>query len=240
MINFRQFISLLNLYYHNSGPSYYLISIFIRDLFLDIFARAGSDIIGSLYRGLVARLILGRSGFVLLAKGARILRPDCINLGSWVWIKDGATLFGSGPMSIGNQVVICERASIWSGPDGLGIGNYCWIGIGSFLAASGGRLQIGDYTLISDHCSIYTVSHLYDSLSISINEQGGTSKPVIIGSHVLIGSGARVMPGVTIGDYAIIGAGAVVTRDVAPKSIVAGVPARHLRYRDSAKSGVII
>jgi len=54
---------------------------------------------------------------------------------------------------------------------------------------------------------------------------------VAIGNDVWIGHGAVVMPGVTIGDGAVVGANAVVTRDVAPFEIVAGVPARRLRMR---------
>jgi acetyltransferase-like isoleucine patch superfamily enzyme len=56
-------------------------------------------------------------------------------------------------------------------------------------------------------------------------------KRVIIGSDVWIGYRAVVMQGVKIGHGAVVGAGAVVTRDVEPYSIVAGLPARHLRYR---------
>ncbi len=60
-------------------------------------------------------------------------------------------------------------------------------------------------------------------------------KPVVIGNDVWIGHGAVVMPGVTIGDGAVVGANAVVTRDVAPYSVVAGVPARRLKARFPAE-----
>jgi len=56
-------------------------------------------------------------------------------------------------------------------------------------------------------------------------------KRAYIGSDVWIGYRAIVMQGVTVGDGAVIGAGAIVTRDVLPYEIVAGAPARHIRYR---------
>jgi len=60
------------------------------------------------------------------------------------------------------------------------------------------------------------------------------AKKVTIGNDVWIGHGAVVMPGVKIGDGAVVGANAVVTRDVAPYQVVAGVPARPLRPRFAA------
>jgi acetyltransferase-like isoleucine patch superfamily enzyme len=55
--------------------------------------------------------------------------------------------------------------------------------------------------------------------------------PVVIGNDVWLGWECLVMSGVTIGDGAVVGARAVVTHDVAPYSVVAGVPARHIRWR---------
>ncbi|MCB2009912.1 MAG: hypothetical protein KDF64_04790 [Geminicoccaceae bacterium] len=63
-------------------------------------------------------------------------------------------------------------------------------------------------------------------------EQGLVSKgPTIIGNDVWLGAGVRILDGVRIGDGAIVGGGAVVTTDIAPETIVAGIPAREIGRR---------
>lgn len=58
-------------------------------------------------------------------------------------------------------------------------------------------------------------------------------RPVHVGKNVWVGMNATIMKGVTIGEYAIIGAGAIVTKDVPPYAIVAGVPAKIIKYRNN-------
>lgn len=57
-----------------------------------------------------------------------------------------------------------------------------------------------------------------------------TPAPIVLGRNVWVGSNATILQGVTIGDNAIIAAGAVVTKDVAPDTVAAGVPARFIRH----------
>lgn len=104
--------------------------------------------------------------------------------------------------------------------------------------------NIGAYCSISWDVTIGAVTHPLDRLSthaftyrkqFGIVEQDTVIKQLQtnIGNDVWIGCGAIVKSGVTIGNGAIIGAGAVVTHDVAPYSIVVGVPAKHIKYRYS-------
>jgi acetyltransferase-like isoleucine patch superfamily enzyme len=85
---------------------------------------------------------------------------------------------------------------------------------------SGGRgsISVGAETLIAFKTLIY-----------SRDTATGEVRPVRIGSRCFIGGGSMILPGVTIGDEAIVGAGAVVSSDVAARTIVGGNPARPVR-----------
>ena len=95
-----------------------------------------------------------------------------------------------------------------------------------------GDITIGENVMMGPEVVIYQQNHRYDNLDIPMGEQGYTPmESVIIGNDVWIGRRVMIMPGVHIGDGAIIGAGAVVTKDVAPYSIVGGVPAKVIGCR---------
>lgn len=89
-----------------------------------------------------------------------------------------------------------------------------------------GGLSIGNYVDISPGVWILTDSH--DMNDPQFHE---ILAPVTIGDHAWVGSRALVLPGVTLGEGAVVAAGAVVTGDVEPYTIVAGVPARPIGTR---------
>jgi acetyltransferase-like isoleucine patch superfamily enzyme len=103
----------------------------------------------------------------------------------------------------------------------LAIGKRVFINSGCKFQDQGG-ITIGDDVLIGHNVVIATLNHSFDP------EHRGDLKPrpVRIGNKVWIGANATILPGVTIGDGAIIAAGAVVTKDVAPRNVVGGVPAK--------------
>jgi acetyltransferase-like isoleucine patch superfamily enzyme len=93
------------------------------------------------------------------------------------------------------------------------------------------RLHIGRRVMIGPHCYITDANHGMNSTA-PIPSQEMDVAPVIIEDDAWLGAHVTVLAGVRIGKGAIVGAGAVVTRNVAPMAVVAGVPARLLRSRD--------
>jgi acetyltransferase-like isoleucine patch superfamily enzyme len=82
------------------------------------------------------------------------------------------------------------------------------------------------------------VNHVFDDPRRSFVEQGITAQGIVVEDDVWIGAGAILTDGVRIGRGAVVAAGAVVTHDVLPHTVVAGVPARVVREvgRDSARA----
>lgn len=89
-----------------------------------------------------------------------------------------------------------------------------------------GGVTIGDGCLIGHAVVFATLNH-----SMNPAERAAmTPAPIVLGRNVWVGSNSTILQGVTIGDNAVIAAGAVVTKDVAPDTIVGGVPARYIRH----------
>ena len=118
----------------------------------------------------------------------------------------------------------------------LTLGDHTFVGRGTEFDVLLG-VSVGSNSLIAPRCYITDHGHgVAPHLRINHDLQAGIAAPVSIGSDVWLGAGVVVLPGVTIGDGAVVGANSVVTRAVAPMSIVAGAPARLLRQRAISES----
>lgn len=113
---------------------------------------------------------------------------------------------------------------------GVHIGARTIVNVGSYLSGEGG-LEIGEDVLIGPHVKLLSAGHAIDEGDVRINRNRITRKKITIADGAWIGAGAIVLEGVRIGRGAVVAAGSVVRQDVPDGAVVAGVPARLLRYR---------
>ncbi len=129
--------------------------------------------------------------------------------GRGLTVKQGVTFQFPERISIGDQV---------------GINEYTWLG-------GDGGIDIGDFVRIAPHVSIVSFNHAFADRNTPIKLQPSIYKKVVIEDDVWIGTHAVILAGIRVGKGAVIGAGSVVTKDVPPYTIVAGVPARVIKER---------
>lgn len=111
---------------------------------------------------------------------------------------------------------------------GVRIGAFSRVNRDCCLDVRGG-LEIGDNVSISPEVTVLTASHGVNDPEFRVQV-----RPVVIEDHVWIGTRAMILPGVTLGRGSVVAAGSIVTRDVEPLAMVAGVPARPVGIRDES------
>ena len=153
-------------------------------------------------------------------------------LGGQVFIDKNVSLLRfTKNIYIHDQVVIKNGANICACNENatINIGERTTIGFYTFIYASAG-VKIGNDCLIAPFVYIVDSDHSIE-IGKNINLQPNKTAKIVIEDDVWIATGAKILKGVTIGKGAVIAAGALVKDDVAPNSIVGGVPAKLLSMR---------
>lgn len=157
-----------------------------------------------------------------------------IRAGSACVIKRSAEfrITQGGVIEFGNEVIVQDYAYIQlTKPNPrLVIGNDVVIGRNNIIAVKN-LVTIGDYTRIGSDVQIIDHGHGFAKDKL-IRDQPAPIGETHIGQDVWVGVGARILMGVRVGIGAVVGANAVVTRDVPEYAVVAGVPARVIKYRE--------
>ena len=128
--------------------------------------------------------------------------------------------------SLGNYSVIESFACINNAVGDVIIGDHTRIGLHNTII---GPVDIGSHVNLAQGITVTALNHNFSDTNKRIDEQGVRTNQVTIEDDVWVGANAVILPGVTIGEHSVVAAGAVVTKDVPPHSLVAGVPAKVIK-----------
>jgi len=128
--------------------------------------------------------------------------------------------------SLGKKSVVESFSCINNAVGDVMIGDYTRVGLHNTII---GPVTIGNHVNLAQGITVTALNHNYSDTTKRIDEQGVSTKPVVIGDDVWIGANAVILPGVTIGSHVVVAAGAVVTKDVPDYTLVAGIPAKVIR-----------
>jgi acetyltransferase-like isoleucine patch superfamily enzyme len=232
----------------SGGPGLYVrrqaagIGRYVLEQTLQAFFGWVPTVAGIGLRALVYRMMLHMDGWAAVECGVRLRFASHIRLGHRAYLDQGVYVhacprgvdIGPGTLVMHGAVLHVynfrdlPNAGIWIGRDSL-------IGEDTVVRGQGG-VTIGDRVYTSPLVQVVAVNHVFDDPSRSFTVQGITAQGISIEDDVWIGSGAIVCDGVRVGQGAVVAAGAVVTEDVPPHTVVAGVPARVVREIDGRRA----
>lgn len=150
-------------------------------------------------------------------------------------LSDKASYYNCANIKIGDNVRIDDFSVLSAGIGGIEIGSYIHIANHSSLIGAG-KIILDDFSGISSRVSIYSSSDDYSGAHMT-NPTIPTEfthvhhADVVIGRHVIIGSGSVVLPGVTLEEGVAVGALSLVTKSCKAFGIYSGVPARRIKER---------
>ncbi|MEA4967048.1 MAG: acyltransferase [Bacteroidaceae bacterium] len=147
--------------------------------------------------------------------------------GSYISNKARLDLNFNNLLKVGERTVIDDYAIVNNGMGDVIIGNDSVITSRVIVV---GPVKIGNKVVLGGF--VTGLSHNYESIELSIKDQGVSLNTTIIEDDVWIGGNTVIVPGIKIGTHSLIGAGSVVTKDVEPYTIVAGNPAKPIKKYD--------
>ena len=128
--------------------------------------------------------------------------------------------------ALGDYSVVESYSCINNAVGDVIIGDHSRVGLHNTVI---GPVTIGSNVNLAQGITVTALNHNFAEKDLRIDEQGVSTAPVTIGDDIWIGANAVILPGVTIGNHSVVAAGAVVTKDVPPHSLVAGVPAKIIK-----------
>lgn len=147
----------------------------------------------------------------------------------WLLDRYRAVLYRLAGLRVGRRSTLYGPVHVrpYGGCRQISIGSDTFLNIDTAFTVVYDRVTIGDRVQIGPRVSFETMGH--GLVYIPGKGRGRTSAPIVVEDEVWIGANAVILQGVTLGRGAVVAAGAVVNRDVPPRTLVGGVPARVLR-----------
>lgn len=150
-------------------------------------------------------------------------------------LSDKASYYNCGKIVIGNNVRVDDFCVLSAGNGGIEIGSYIHVAVYSSLIGAG-KITLSDFSNISSRVAIYSSSDDYSGLAMTnpmVPEEFTKvdHADVIVGRHVIVGSGSVILPGVVLEEGVAIGALSLVSRSCKAFGIYAGVPAKRMKER---------
>ncbi len=207
-----------------------------------VYALAGwvPTVAGIALRGLLYRLILKMDGLAAIESNVRLRYANHVRLGHGAYLDQGVYLHACpNGIEIGARTIVMHGAvlHVYNFRDlphaGIKIGTDSLIGEYSVIRGQGG-IEIGNRVYTSPFTQIIAVNHVFDDPTRPFVEQGITAQGIVIEDDVWLGAGAIITDNVRVGKGAVVAAGAVVTKDVAPHTLVGGVPAKMIKAIDGS------
>jgi acetyltransferase-like isoleucine patch superfamily enzyme len=191
--------------------------------------------VGAFVRNILYRLIFFKVGLLAFIERRVVIKSaSSIELGKRVMIHEGVYLNGwhkNSKIHLKECAYLDRNVTITVHENGyIEIGKLAYIGPATCIAGPG-PVKIGSNCLISSNCGIYGNNHIFSDPNILVRKQGFTCLGITIEDDCWLGTGVKVLDGITIGQGSVIGANAVVTKDIPPYSVAVGVPARVISKR---------
>ena len=156
-------------------------------------------------------------------------------VGENVQISDRASFYGTGQITLGNDIRIDDFCVLSAGAGGITVGDHVHIAVYSSLMGAG-RITLGDFCNISSRVAIYSSSDDYSGATLTnptvpSEYTGVTHADVFLSKHVIVGSGSVILPGVTLEEGVAVGALSLVHKPCEAFGIYAGNPVRRIKER---------
>jgi len=150
-----------------------------------------------------------------------------IQAGKRLLIGQNVRLVIYGDLVLGDDVVLSDGCGLEVAPGGMIVlGSGVFVGRNTVIVAKE-RVEIGDRTLIGEHCSIRDQDHHVDP-AVRVRETQSINAPVVLEPNVWVGAGVRILRGCHIGTGTVVAANAVVRESAPAGVVIGGVPARIL------------